>query len=658
MTKKNIIFLSISLVLIILLGIGVSYSMWNVSVSQDTNNTAYTECFDVSITSQKNSIALENAYPITDEQGKKLTAFSFTITNTCDIFAGYTVNLESLKGTTLNSDFLKVMLNNEELKLLSSYETTDTVNTGSIESHILAKGSLGSGDSEDYTLRLWIDYDTTLEDLDNEIKTFKSKIVVKAQPSTWNPFKEGYTTLHDAILANEYQTTPAIAKTKIANKQEVDLSQTAPVIKWIEKTGSTTTVNSTKPASTAIKSDAQMSNLTENDTKIALFTTKIFNSSTGRYSLSNPVYVDPTEVDFSGDIKYYFQTEYMSYNQTNKKMYVNRGWGDITIYQVTGATKTTGTTEWNKVSYDSITYKLNATTLTETELETDKSDKGIYQGTDDYGTTYYYRGNVKNNIVKFAGFYWQTVRINGDGSIRLMYNGTEKNATGVKQSINNRTYQFNSNYNDPAYVGYMYGNPDGTIFDEVHTNTNSSPIKTNIESWYKTNIVDKGYSSYVSNAVGFCGDRTLVRGDGISNNVYSYFGAYGRYENQTAQFTCTNIERDLYTSTDSNIGNKALTYPVGLITYDELVFAGMDNRHINKLSWAYSTQNYWTMSPSNFEAKSGNAYEWRLLSAGFLSNGWSVTYSLGARPVINLKADVRISGGTGTANEPFVVDTN
>ena len=43
MTKKNIIFLSISLVLIILLGIGVSYSIWNVSVSQDTNNTAYTE---------------------------------------------------------------------------------------------------------------------------------------------------------------------------------------------------------------------------------------------------------------------------------------------------------------------------------------------------------------------------------------------------------------------------------------------------------------------------------------------------------------------------------------------------------------------------------------------------------------------------------------
>ena len=150
MKNKNILLISVSLVLIVLLGIGVSYSMWNITTSQDTENTVYTKCFDVSITSQKNSIALENAYPITDEQGKKLTAFSFTITNTCDIFASYTVNLESLKGTTLNSNFLKVMLNNEELKLLSSYETTDIVNTGSIESHIMAKGSLGSGDSEDY----------------------------------------------------------------------------------------------------------------------------------------------------------------------------------------------------------------------------------------------------------------------------------------------------------------------------------------------------------------------------------------------------------------------------------------------------------------------------------------------------------------------------
>ena len=669
MKKKNILFISVSLVLILLLGIGVSYSMWNITTSQDTTNTVYTKCFDVSITNQKNSIDLENTYPISDEKGKKLTPFSFTITNTCDIFASYTVNLESLKNTTLNSKFLKVMLNNEELKLLSDYESTDTVNTGSIESHILAKGSLGSGDSEDYTLRLWIDYDTTLEDLDNETKTFKSKIVVKAQPSTWNPIKEGYTTLHDAILANEYQTTPAIAKTKIANKQEVDLSQTAPVIKWVEKTGSTVSKDYTKPAESVINTynkdtgtedkTTQASNLTLNDTKLRLFKTKKFDSSTARYSLVDPVYVDPTTLDFSGNQKYYFQTESIAYNQTTDKLYTSTGGGDITIYQVTGATKTTGTTTWHDVTYDSVTYKLTMVTLTETELETDKSDKGIYQGTDDYGTTYYYRGNVKNNIVQFAGFYWQIVRINGDGSIRLIYDGTEKNATGGEQTIGNS--QFNINYNDPAYVGYMYGNQDGTMFDEVHTNATSSTIKTTIDNWYKTNIADKGYDQYVSTAVGFCGDRSLYSssgGDGVQTDKDTTFGAYARYLASAAQFICPEPARDLYTTVDSSVGNKALTYPVGLITYDEIVFAGIDQRHINKLSWAYSIQHYWTMSPSVFYATKSYAREWNLVKDGYLYIGSSVGGSNGVRPVINLKSDVKISGGTGTANDPFIIDTN
>ena len=633
--------------------IGVSYAYWKFTYIAEKTNNATSGCFNIELTDQKDEINLTNAYPITDEQGLKLKPFSFTLRNTCSIFAHYYVNLEMLEGTTLNSKWVATKINSDAITTLDKYKTTITTMAGSTESRTIAEGYLGSDDSVDYTVSFWMDEDATIND-DVMNKVFKSKVVVVSEPGNYSPVTAGYTKLGDAILANEYQTTPAIAKTKIAAKQTVDVTNTAPVIKWIEKTGNTTTVTSTKPASSAIKSDDQMSNLTENDTKIALFTTKTFNSETATYSLSNPVYVDPTTLDFSGDQKYYFQTESIQYNQASKKLYVSRGWGSLTVYQITGATKTTGTTKWNGVSYDSITYNLSATTLTETELETDKSDKGLYQGTDDYGTTYFYRGNVKNNIVQFAGFYWQIVRINGDGSIRLIYDGTEKNATGVKQSINNRTYQFNSKYNDPAYVGYMYGNPDGTTFDEVHNNTNNSTIKMAVDNWYKTNIADKGYSSYVSNAVGFCGDRTLASGDGVSTTQYSYFGAYQRFQKKSPQFTCPNKERDLYTTTDSSIGNKVLTYPVGLVTYDELVFSGMDYDHVNKLAWSYSTQHYWTMSPSYFDAAWGSAYEWILLSAGYLPIAW-VTSGYGARPVINLKSDTLITGGIGTSSDPFVV---
>ena len=181
MQKKNIIFLSISLVLIILLGIGVSYSMWNISVSQDTNNTAYTECFDLSITNKENNINLDNAYPISNDKGKSLTPYTFTVTNTCDITTQYSVNLEVLNNSTLSSKFIDVMVEGN-INLLSSYGPTDKVNTSSIESRKLTTGILKSQESKNYSLRLWLDYNTTLEDLNNEIKTFKSKIVVVGKP--------------------------------------------------------------------------------------------------------------------------------------------------------------------------------------------------------------------------------------------------------------------------------------------------------------------------------------------------------------------------------------------------------------------------------------------------------------------------------------------
>ena len=663
MQRKSKLSLIILGLFIILASIGLSYAYWRFIFISDKANKGTSGCFNLEMTDQKDEINLGSTYPITDEEGLKLKPFSFTLKNTCTIFAHYYVNMEMLEGTTLNSKWVAVRVNNEAINTLDTYKVASTTINASTESRTIAEGYLSAGDSVDYTVSFWMDEEATIED-DVMNKMFKTKIVVVSEPGNYSPVQAGYDTLHDAILANEYQTTPELAKEKIAAKGIADLSNTAPIIKWTEKTGSMITENSTKPASTAIKSDDQTSDLTEDDTKIALFTTKTFNSETATYSLSDPIYVDPTTIDFSGDIKYYFLEESVGYNQSNKKLHVNRGLGGTTIYQITGATKTNGTTIWNGVSYDSITYNLNAMTLTETELETDKSDKGIYQGTDDYGTTYYYRGNVKNNNVYFAGHYWKIVRINGDGSIRLMYNGTEKNATGENQTIG--TSEFNSSYNDPAYVGYMYGNPDGTTFDEVHTNTTSSTIKTTVDNWYKTNIVDKGYGSYLSNAVGFCGDRSLPagiwgtndNGDGIQTDKNTNFGAYVRYVKNVAQFTCPEPSRDLYTTTDSSIGNKALTYPVGLITYDELVFAGMDNRHINKLSWAYSTQHYWTMSPSGFAEANNIAFEWYQSSAGNLTNGWYVAGLYGTRPVINLKSDVKISGGIGTSNDPFIIDTN
>ena len=652
--KVNMIVLVVSVLLTL---IGLSYGYFFIKKNQVNNNVAGSKCFKLEFSNESEAINLSNMYPISDEEGKKQVPYSFTITNTCDMLAGYTVNMEMLEGTTLNSKYLDILINNEEIKLLSTYEATDTVIANSTESRILTKGTLAYNDSVDYTVRFWMDKD--VEDIESMNKYFASKIVVTAQPSNYSPKEAGYDTLHDAILANEYQTTPEKAIEKIKAKGEPDLSKTAPIIKWVEKTGSNTTVEVIKPAMSAINSDSQTANLTSNDTVLMLYKTKKFNSETSYYNLSDGIYADPTTIDFSGDVKYYFCSEMIYYLAGKEIIYTSSNTSDATVYQVTGATKYSSKAIWNNIEYDSITYKLNLITFSETATETNNSDKGLYHNTDDYGTTYYYRGNVKNNNVYFAGFYWQIVRINGDSSIRLIYNGAEKASSGLSKSINKKLYNFNNFSGKPVYVSYMYGNPDGTTYDDIYANKQSSRIKNVVDDWYKINILNNGYDNYINIDAGFCSDRSIYQGDGIDTGQHTRYGGFKRYYNNSAKFMCPNSAEDLYTVSKSNIGNKSLIYPIGLITYDELLFAGINRNSINKLSWIYSDNSYWTMTPSHYDSDWNAVLVFHQNGSGRIFTGWDVlTYNLAVRVVINLNADVKISGGIGTVNDPYVVDTN
>ena len=651
--KKKIILPVFAILSIALILVGTSYAYWRFTYISDKTNIGKSKCLSIELTNQKNEISLNNTYPISDLEAKKLTPYSFTINNACDTFISYDVNLEMLEGTTMNSKYMAVMINNEHKELLSNLDNANTVMSSSVESRKLVSGSLGVGDSVDYTLRLWMNESVTLSD-DAMNKNFTSKIVVTAQPSNYSPKDAGYDTLHDAILANEYQTTPEKAIEKIKAKGKPDLSQTAPRIKWIEKTGSTKELSSIKIALSSINIDEATNELTEKDTKLKLYTSYSFNAETGIYTLAKPIYADPTEITFNQDIKYYFCSESSYFNVAKSKIDTTNSTTAAEIYMITEATKVVGTSTWGNKLYDSNTYNLTAIALNGNQSEIDKSDTGLYQDVDDYGTTYYYRGNVKNNNVYFAGFYWQIVRINGDKSIRLMYNGDVLNAQD--KTIGN--YRFNSKNSDIAYIGYMYGDLNGLTFNEKHSNTNDSEAKLNIDKWYQTNIIGKGYEKYVSEKGSFCGDRSLIEGDGISKDKNSYFLPYGRYTAKTAQFACPDLENDLYTTTDSNIGNKSLKYPVALITYDELAFAGFANSSINEFNYAYSSTSYYTMSPSSFNSAGGYARIMIQENNGSLSFGKRTSSLIGLRPVINLKSDVKITGGIGTSNDPFVIDTS
>ena len=158
------------------------------------------------------------------------------------------------------------------------------------------------------------------------------------------------------------------------------------------------------------------------------------------------------------------------------------------------------------LAYLGLTSKGNRSSVSYGEVIAD----GIYETQDDYGTTYYFRGNVTNNYVYFAGYYWRIIRINGNGSLRLIYDGTVAHANG--ESSDDRqigTSTYNENYNDNAYIGYMYGQAGSSTYKETHANTNNSAIKSTVDNWYKTNIVDKGYENYVDDVI-YCNDREIV----------------------------------------------------------------------------------------------------------------------------------------------------
>jgi len=310
-----------------------------------------------------------------------------------------------------------------------------------------------------------------------------------------------------------------------------------------------------------------------------------------------------------------------------------------------------------------ILQTLNKSTRPNYQVLTENTTGTIFTEQDDDGVTYYYAGAVDNNWVKFAGFYWRIIRFNGDGTIRLIYNGTEPIQTGETTQIG--TSKFNEQVNDNAYVGYMYGTPGSDTYEATHANINNSAIKIVLDDWYKTNIVDKGFSNKVDTNAGFCGDRQNITsghskfpgdGYGVQRTVYAPANRL-LTENladwktiQTATFKCTNIN-DLYTVGDSNKGNKALVNPIALITSDEILFAGGFGATENSHFWLYTNQDYWTMSPSNYPV--ANAFF--MNKRGNLIGGYGVNYTYGVRPVVNLKADTIFSSGDGTSGNPYVV---
>ena len=304
-----------------------------------------------------------------------------------------------------------------------------------------------------------------------------------------------------------------------------------------------------------------------------------------------------------------------------------------------------------------------STVLTRTDYSTvltNDNTKTLYTSTEDSKTVYYFAGNATDNWVKFGknesnqDLYWRIIRTNSDGGVRLLYHGTSTTTENAYIG----TSAFNSSNNNIAYVSYMYGSL-GSI-PNARTNTNNSAIKKIIDNWYKDNL-NTNYGKYLSTTAVYCNDRTYT----VSESD-THFGARTRLEtNKTPTYDCAATE-DKFT-VDKSTGNGKLTYPIALMTADEVSFAGgVYNK--NAPTWYYynsangsstGSTRWWLLSPYSWfsSAVVNVAYVLNVNGSSYPGdfNGLGVNVAGGVRPAISLKSCIKYSTGDGTANNPYTI---
>ena len=332
--------------------------------------------------------------------------------------------------------------------------------------------------------------------------------------------------------------------------------------------------------------------------------------------------------------------------------------------------------------YNLIKNNADTTTVIDYKVRSGVSGtNGIYTTTATNGNVpvYYYRGDadkVNNNII-FNNMCWKIIRTTETGGVKLIYNGVSSNGkceTQTGDSTQIGTSKYNENYNDNAYVGYMYGTAGSNTYASTHANTNESTIKKYIDNWYNQNF-DETITSKLEDTV-FCNDRSTkaYNANTIGDTSLSSYGALGYGTNATLygaahrssywsnnpnpSIVCQN-QNDKFT-VDSKNGNGKLTNPVGLITLDEVVLAGFNTKFSNTsnyqdtTNYLYTNGYYWTSSPVMLDAD-GGARVGTVLSSGYVGDA-DVDFANGVRPVVSLANGTLVnSNGDGTSTNPYVV---
>ena len=535
----------------------------------------------------------------------------------------------------------------------------------------------------------------------------------------------GFTKLNDCILVTENLSDSVNdAKTYIASKGSPNINQTAPIMTYTYYSVYNT----------------PQTNVVNNNVSTWYFSTDYtFDESTGRFRMTNTI------------------SDALSENYIGYYTCGNRDIGSTCndLYKITGVHLDTNYIDGYKYSYR--------------EVSSFDSEQGIYRvevGNNTGNYSYIYRGEVINNNVKFGDLFWKIIRINEDGSIRMIYNGTTLAADGNKTaglSTGIGKYIYNNGYG-PTFMGYMYnvsttpietnyaitetfkaGTPyywgesytyttdasDYTDFkiatgtnnyplvqmttdeminnpaqlaktpytcmltsstgscvymikvnsftsatranvtyvsmnyntrEEVQINNRSSVVKKALDNWYANTFSvkqnnGKNVTSYIADSV-FCNDKTIATGTGYKLHEDTRLRAYDSVSstNPVITLACPN-KNDSFTVEETSTTNGSLTYPVGLITGDEIIYTGALWGYKNSRYYLHSGEEMWLFTPQSYRY-SYSKYNVILFmdQNDQMNSGSARSTSRLIRPVINLKANTEINYGDGSATNPYIIE--
>ena len=631
-----------SLLVTVICIIGVSYAFFQLFLKQSDNNTLVSRtCFDTSLTENTEKIVLENAYPIVDSEGLKGTPFTFTLKNNCSSYIRLYITIDSehrgnLGTKYLDDNYIKVNISPKgttdgQSVVLGSKKLTDLDNNR--KGYIIVNTGLQANEEKSFDLRLWMDENVTLDQ--GLGKSWEGKIVVIGEAASGM-------TLNEAILADNEVRDPLTIPGREINAH---------------------TINDVESVTAKVYSSYLEYYITygtgwkANGDKFDL---------TGASVTSNTYANSYTEL-----IGKYISSKSLSTAGSSTAGTMRGTTGLRGVYYIVSATE-------NNFTYKEITSNKNTTEAILASTE------------DDYGTSYYFRGAVRNNYVQFANKCWRIVRIIGDGSVKLiLHNDNVKNSLNPCSSSNNSdtaalarhsgtSYRtaFNSIKDDNAYVGFMYGTTGASDYASTHANINKSTVLTNLETWYKNNLVsyeerlaDTIWCNDISMFTSFSCNRKYGTGLGYGTNETGYGADFRLLDravynldagtNANPSLICPNDsgggKLSKFTADDTINGNGDLTYKIGLLTADEIAFAGSVYNHNNRSTYLQENagdNNWWTMSPSKYDSKRASVW---FSYSGQLTPLHYVDSSDTLRPAISLVSDTEISGGSGTSEDPYVV---